>query len=103
MNECYRPYYLQPYVWFLIMTAILFIIFVGVIEFDTNHFNTNEAFPEWIIILFFVIVVFLFISFIMYYWFKNKCNNKIVQPAILEDTYIDCHIEDQFIYVCDNI
>ena len=82
------------------MTIVVFIIFVFVIEFNTNHFKTNEAFPEWIIILFFVVIVFLFISFMMYYWFNNKCK-KNIKEAILEDTYIDCRVDNGFIYTCN--
>jgi hypothetical protein len=95
MNDCQSPFYVRPYVWFLFITMILFIVFVFVIEFNTNHFNTNEAFPEWIIILFFVLIGFLFVSFIMYYWFNSRCRQNVILSVVE-----NCYIEDQFIYNC---
>jgi hypothetical protein len=104
MNDCNRPFYIQPWAWFLFVGIILFVVFICVIELN-GHVNTNEPIPEWVFFIFIFIVIFLFISFLMYYWHKNRCMvmpvvveeqiiNKqiVVEPAIVDDCYLDCPV-----------
>ena len=99
MNACYTPFYLQPWVWFLIISIILFITFIILIEF--NFMNTMNPLPEWVIILFIFILVFLFISFVMYFWY-NRClpvTTPVVEEVIVDSTLI----VDQCATLCDDI
>ena len=98
MNECNKPFYIQPWAWFLFVCLVLFVTFIIVIE-TGNHLNTNDPMPEWLFIMFMFIILFLFISFIMYYWLKNRCAYQPVMTVIdneiiKEDVMIEPYDED---------